>query len=80
MDKENPSPSGYLAKVSFCDLLHLEQHHGGDLLWVEGLGLSFVLHFYFGTRVIVDNCEGPVFHVGLHDAVVKTAPNKTLCI
>lgn len=53
----------YLPEVRLCNLLHFNQHHGGDLLWVEGLGLALVLHFYFGTRGIINDCKWPVLHV-----------------
>ncbi|CAN0480319.1 unnamed protein product, partial [Ectocarpus sp. 12 AP-2014] len=65
--------------VGLGDLLHLDQHHGGDLLRRELLLLS--LERYLdrglptGTR---DHTEGPVLLVGGHGRVRELAADQSL--
>lgn len=73
-------PPPYLAKVRLCNLLHFKENHGGDLLRVEGFGLALVLHLDFRTRVIVNDCEGPVLHIGLNHIIFKVPANESLGI
>lgn len=70
----------YLSQKRFSNVFHLHKDHGGDLLRVKGLGLTFVLHLDFRSRIIADDRKRPVFHVGLNYAVIKAAANETLGI
>ncbi|WVZ88728.1 hypothetical protein U9M48_035213 [Paspalum notatum var. saurae] len=67
-------------EVHLCDLLHLCQHHGGDLLRGELL-LTFVLHHYhrpvFATR---DDFERPQLDVFLDGLIAKSAADQSLHI
>merc|ERR1712004_140131 len=48
------------AQVRLGSLLHLDEHHGADLLRGESLLLALVLHPQPGKTVLLDNLEGPV--------------------
>mmetsp|Transcript_89975 Transcript_89975/g.176154 ORF Transcript_89975/g.176154 Transcript_89975/m.176154 type:complete len:251 (-) Transcript_89975:41-793(-) len=68
-------------KVSFGDLLHLDENHGRDLLRRKLLGLT--LEGDVDDRLAggaLGNLERPVLHVGLYNGIIELAANKTLGI
>merc|ERR1719440_2176423 len=68
-----------LADESLGRLLHLEEHHGGDLLRREGLRLRLgELNPDVGLAVLGDDVEGPELHVVLHSRVRKSAADEAL--
>jgi len=69
-----------LAEVGFGRFLHLHQHHGGDLLGREGLGLALETGLDVRLAVLVDHLEGEVLHVGLERGVVHLAADEALGI
>ena len=69
-----------LAKVGLGDLLHLDEHHGADLLGRELLVLAVNLHQNVRLVVAVDNAERPCLGVALDGWVVPRAADETLGI
>ena len=69
-----------LTKVCLSSLLHLCQNHRRDLLWVEGLVLTLVLHLDLGLFAICNNLEGPMCHILLNAVIVKASSNQSLGI
>merc|ERR1719333_1541596 len=68
-----------LASEGLAGLLHLVQHHRGDLLGGEGLLLALEVDGDVGlVAVLGDHLEGPVLHVGLHDGIVEFAADEAL--
>lgn len=65
-------------QVSLSSLAHLGQHHGGDFLRCEVLGLALELDLDDGLACLLDDLEGEVLHVGLHLRVVELAANQPL--
>ncbi|KAA8585728.1 hypothetical protein FQN60_004422 [Etheostoma spectabile] len=55
-----------------------DDHHGGDLLRVEGFLLPFIFHFNFGLPSISDHLKGPVLHVRLHHWIINLSTNQPL--
>merc|ERR1711963_1007132 len=67
-----------IAKIGLGSLLHLDQHHGGDLLGVEQLLLTHEVHLELGLSSLVDDFKGPLLHVALNGLVVELASNQPL--
>jgi hypothetical protein len=67
-----------LSEVGLSDFLHLDEHHGGDLLRGKGLLLVVVLNLNDGLGVNVNDLEGPMLHVSLDLLVGEAASNQTL--
>jgi len=57
--------------------VYLAQHHGGDLLRRERLGLTEVLDLHFRVVVIVSDLEWPRLDVLLHCRVVESPSDQT---
>ncbi len=55
-----------LAQERLGGLLHLGEHHRGDLLGREQLDLALELDLDHGLIALGDDLEGPVLHVVLH--------------
>ena len=69
------------AKIGLSDLLHLQKHHGRDLLGLEVLGLTLKGHIDDGLAVSVRlDSERPVLDIRLDLWRVKFASNKALGI
>mmetsp|Transcript_18137 Transcript_18137/g.45694 ORF Transcript_18137/g.45694 Transcript_18137/m.45694 type:complete len:202 (+) Transcript_18137:1999-2604(+) len=67
------------AQERLRSLLHLDQHHGGDLLGLEDLLLALVLHDNLGDVMGAGaHGEGPQLDVRLHGGVLELAANQTL--
>ncbi|CAN0370202.1 unnamed protein product, partial [Ectocarpus sp. 4 AP-2014] len=65
--------------VGLGDLLHLDQHHGGDLLRRKLLLLALKRHLDGGLAAgALDNVEGPVLLVGGHGRVGVPAADQPL--
>jgi len=58
----------------------LAQHHGGDLLRGEDLGLIEVLDLHLGAVVVVNDLEWPRLDVLLHGWVVESPTDQALDI
>mmetsp|Transcript_8363 Transcript_8363/g.13275 ORF Transcript_8363/g.13275 Transcript_8363/m.13275 type:complete len:629 (+) Transcript_8363:30-1916(+) len=70
-----------LAEESLSGLLHLGEHHGGDLLRAEGLGLALELNLHVRLLALLgDNLEREVLHVVHDGGIVHLAANQTLSI
>ena len=68
-----------LAQERLRDFLHLDQHHGRNLLRRELLGLALELDHNHGLlRGPGLDLEGPQLHVRLHRRVAELAPNQPL--
>ena len=68
-----------LAKVGLGNLLHLDEHHGGDLLGEELLLLTLVVHLDArAVAVLGEDTEGEVLEVGLRRRVRKATADQTL--
>ena len=68
-----------LSKVGLGDLLHLDQNHGGDLLSLELLLFSLVVHLDDGGAAgSGHDIEGPVLHIGLDRGVGELAADEAL--
>jgi len=68
-----------LAQVGLGDLLHLGEDHGGDFLRLEHLCLALAdADLDCRLAVLVDDGEGPVFHVGLDGGVLEVASDQAL--
>ena len=67
-----------LAEEGLGGLLHLDKHHGGDLLGGKGLGLAARLDLDVGLAVGRHDRERPQLHVVLHGGVRKSAANEAL--
>jgi len=65
-------------EVGLGGLLHLDEDHGRDLLWREGLVLSSVLDLNDGLATLVNDLEWPVLHVGLDLGVGELSANQSL--
>jgi len=69
-----------LAELGLCNLLHLDEDHGGDLLGGEGLLLTEVLDLDERATTLVDNLEWPGLDVLLDGGVIEAATDQTLDI
>lgn len=67
-------------KVGLGSLAHLDQHHGGDLLWSEVLGLTLELDLDDWLAALVDDLEREMLHVGLDLSIGKLATDEALCV
>ncbi|GMT21352.1 hypothetical protein PFISCL1PPCAC_12649, partial [Pristionchus fissidentatus] len=68
-----------LAEESLSGVLHLDEHHRGDLLRSESLGLSLVLDLDLGLASISSNdLKWPVLHVRLHGGILELASDESL--
>ena len=77
-DSDN-SVGHVLAQVSLSRLLHLDEHHRGDLLREKILLLALVVHL--DARAVAflgDDLEGEVLHVRLCGRVGELAANEAL--
>ena len=68
------------SQVCLSGLAHLDQDHGGDLLWGELLDLSLELNLDDWLSGLVNDLEWEVLHVGLDIWVGELATNQTLGI
>merc|ERR1712193_187000 len=69
-----------LAQVGLCDLLHLGEDHGGDLLWLELLLAVLCGDLDGGLVVAVDEGKGEELLVALDGGVGPCAANEALCV
>jgi len=67
-----------LSKEGLGSLLHLDEHHGRDLLCCEGLLALACLNLDVGLGVLVNKLEGEELDVGLDSLVGELAPDETL--
>mmetsp|Transcript_44580 Transcript_44580/g.73800 ORF Transcript_44580/g.73800 Transcript_44580/m.73800 type:complete len:251 (-) Transcript_44580:140-892(-) len=66
-------------QIRLCDLFHVTQHHGTDLLWKESLLLRLILDL--DSRAILrlaHHFERPQFHVRLHGRIIVLSANQSL--
>jgi len=69
------------SQVSLCSLFHLGQDHGWDLLRMEFLLFSFVLHHYH--RLIIHstlNLKRPMLHILLNNWIIEFPSDQSLGI
>mmetsp|Transcript_8958 Transcript_8958/g.21584 ORF Transcript_8958/g.21584 Transcript_8958/m.21584 type:complete len:253 (-) Transcript_8958:12-770(-) len=67
------------AEEGLSHLAHLDEDHGRDLLGREDLGLALVLDLDVRlVALLLDDLEGPVLDIGLHNRVAKAAANEAL--
>ena len=67
--------SDLVSKVCLCNLLHLGEDHGTDLLRCEGGPFALDVHLDVGFVVLLVHLEGPVLDVMLNRFVVPSASN-----
>ncbi len=68
------------SKVGLSGLTHLDEDHGGDLLWGELLDLSLELDLDDWLSGLVNDLEWEVLHIGLDLCVGELATDETLGI
>lgn len=74
------TPNTYFSQIGFSNFFHLSQHHGGDLLWVEGFTFTLVFNLNLGATAVIDHIERPVLHIGLNNGVIEPAANQSFGI
>ena len=58
-------------------LNYLHEDHGRDFLRGEGLGLAEIFDLDDRVSALVDNLEGPGFHILLDDGVIIATADET---